>query len=145
MATKRSRKKKRFFTPTEAQKMLPLVRAIVKDIVELAHSLRDQHTRLQRLNDGGIRKGLITREQLADEQIAFDNGQDRLKELVDELTALGVELKDFYSGLIDFPCWMEDREVCLCWKHGEGDLAWWHEVDAGYRGRQPLRLRAAAQ
>lgn len=142
MAAKRARKKKKYFTPAEAQKMLPLVRVIVKDIVELAHSLRDRHVRLERYQDGGVRKGLITAAQLEEEQAAFEGGQDRLQELVEELARLGVELKDFFAGLIDFPCWMDDREVYLCWKHGEGDLAWWHEIDAGFRGRKPLRVEA---
>lgn len=146
MATKRARKNKRkYFTPAEAQNMLPLVRAIVKDIVELAHSLRDRHERLTRLTDGGVRKGLITPEQLEEEQAAFESGQERLHELVDELTGLGVELKDFFSGLVDFPCWMDGREVYLCWKHGEGKLAWWHEIDAGFQGRRPLRIEAPVQ
>jgi len=141
MAAKRTRKKK-FFTPSEAQSMLPLVRAIVKDIVDLAHGLRDRHARLERLTDGGVHKGLITREQLEEEQAAFEAGQDRLQELVEELTELGVELKDYFAGLIDFPCWMDGREVYLCWKHGEKELAWWHEVDAGFQGRKPLRVEA---
>ena len=55
-----------------------------------------------------------------------------------ELEQLGVELKDYYTGLIDFPCWMDGREVYLCWRLGEPDVAHWHEVTEGFAGRQTL-------
>ena len=58
---------------------------------------------------------------------------------VAELDALGVQLKDYERGLIDFPHLREGRVVLLCWQLGEGDrLEWWHETDAGFAGRQQL-------
>ena len=129
---------KKYFTPAKAQAMLPLVRSIVQDISDLAHSLRDRHERLNRLQQGGVGKGLITESQLEEEQAAWDRESDRLKECVSELTELGVEIKDPYTGLVDFPCRQANRDVYLCWKLGEDTLAWWHEIDAGFTGRQPL-------
>ena len=59
--------------------------------------------------------------------------------LVGELEALGVQLKDFNRGLIDFPSLRDGRVVLLCWQLGEGDtLEWWHDIDAGFAGRTPL-------
>ena len=56
-----------------------------------------------------------------------------------ELESLGVQLKDFERGLIDFPSLRDGRVVLLCWQLGEGDeVEWWHDVDAGYAGRTPL-------
>ena len=56
-----------------------------------------------------------------------------------ELDALGVQLKDFDRGLVDFPSLREGRVVLLCWQLGEGDeLEWWHDMDAGFGGRTPL-------
>jgi hypothetical protein len=56
-----------------------------------------------------------------------------------ELEALGVQLKDQSRGLIDFPSLREGRVVLLCWLLGEGDrIEWWHDVEAGFAGRQPL-------
>ena len=138
----RKKKSKRHFTPTEANNMLPLVRAIVKDIVDLAHSLRDQNARLERLTLDGVARGLLTAEQLEEEQAAFEKDQDELQCFVDELHGLGVELKDLLVGLVDFPGWMDDREVYLCWKLGEAEVAWWHETNAGFQGRQPLPVHA---
>jgi hypothetical protein len=138
----RKKKNKRFFTAAEANNMLPLVRAIVKDIVDLAHSLRDQNARLERLTLDGVARGILTAQQLEEEQSAFEKDQDELQAFVDELHGLGLELKDLLVGLVDFPGWMDDREVCLCWKLGEAEVAWWHETNAGYQGRQPLPVHA---
>jgi hypothetical protein len=56
-----------------------------------------------------------------------------------ELETLGVQLKDHERGLIDFPTLRDGRVVLLCWQLGEGDrVEWWHDVDAGFAGRQPL-------
>lgn len=56
-----------------------------------------------------------------------------------ELEGLGVQLKDFERGLVDFPSLRDGRVVLLCWQIGEGDqLEWWHDVDAGFAGRTPL-------
>jgi hypothetical protein len=55
-----------------------------------------------------------------------------------ELKDLGVELKDYFVGLVDFPSVMENREVYLCWRFDESDVAHWHEIDAGFSGRQPI-------
>ena len=56
-----------------------------------------------------------------------------------ELDTLGVQLKDFERGLIDFPSLRDGRVVLLCWHLGDGDqIEWWHDVEAGFAGRQPL-------
>ena len=51
---------------------------------------------------------------------------------------MACELKDIEQGLIDFRTEREGREVYLCWKLGEPDIRWWHELDAGFAGRRPL-------
>jgi hypothetical protein len=50
----------------------------------------------------------------------------------------GIVLRDLDRGLIDFPAIRDEREVYLCWVDGEPDIAFWHELDAGYAGRRPL-------
>jgi hypothetical protein len=56
------------------------------------------------------------------------------------LHLVGVELKDFERGLVDFPALHQDREVLLCWHRGEDEIAFWHELDAGFGGRQSVEL-----
>ena len=59
--------------------------------------------------------------------------------LTTELFEMGVQLKDYSRGLIDFPSIREGRIVLLCWQLGEEhDIQWWHEQEAGFAGRQPL-------
>lgn len=59
--------------------------------------------------------------------------------LTTELHDLGIQLKDYTRGLIDFPSMKDGRVVLLCWQLGEGDrIEWWHEIEAGFAGRQPL-------
>lgn len=63
----------------------------------------------------------------------------KIGKLTTEIGETGVQIKDYTRGLIDFPCWRDGRVVLLCWQLGEGDeIEWWHEVEAGFAGRQPL-------
>jgi hypothetical protein len=63
---------------------------------------------------------------------------DRLDKLVHRILDTGAILKDLNRGLLDFPAWREEHEVYLCWQYGEPDLLYWHEVEAGFAGRQPI-------
>lgn len=63
----------------------------------------------------------------------------KVGKLTTEIAEMGVELKDYTRGLIDFPCLRSGRVVYLCWQIGDGDeIGWWHEVDTGFAGRTPL-------
>lgn len=63
----------------------------------------------------------------------------KIGKLTTEIGELGVEMKDYSRGLIDFPHMKNGRVVLLCWQLGEGDeIEWWHETDAGFAGRQRL-------
>ena len=68
----------------------------------------------------------------------FESDQQRMQDYEQELRTLHIELKDYFTGLIDFPCWMDGREVFLCWRLGEPEVSHWHELDAGFAGRQKL-------
>ena len=65
---------------------------------------------------------------------------DKLDALVHHILDTGVLIKDVNIGLLDFPALRHGREVYLCWQYGEGDIAFWHEVEAGYAGRQPIEI-----
>jgi hypothetical protein len=131
---------KKYFTAAEANATLPLVRAIVRDITALARDLRERDERLKRVRakeqHGAL--GDAYQEELQQVQADFERDLDRMQEYEQELRALGVELKDQYTGLVDFPCWMNGHEVYLCWRAGEAEVGYWHEVDAGFAGRQKL-------
>ena len=63
---------------------------------------------------------------------------DRLDALIHKIQDMGVIIKDINTGLLDFPAIKDGREVYLCWKHGEGDIAYWHEIEDGFAGRQSI-------
>lgn len=138
--TSRPRAKKKHYTVDEANAMLPLLRVILRDVTELANDLRDRYERLTRLQQG---KGLDKAHQEEVQQLIqeFERGQDRMREFEQELEDLGVELKDYYTGLIDFRHLHEGREVYLCWKLGEDEVAHWHELNTGFAGRQKLATK----
>ena len=71
---------------------------------------------------------------------APDGAEYLLNLLIDELQQIGVELKDFEKGLVDFPAVHLNREISLCWHSGETNVHTWHEVDAGYAGRQDVTM-----
>jgi hypothetical protein len=139
-------REKKLFTVSQANATLPLVKAIVADIAELANSLRDRHSRLERAGaQEGKNLSAAHREELQEAERDFERDQERLVEYVEELKVLGVELKDYYSGLIDFPSWYENRVIYLCWRLGEDKVGHWHEVDTGFAGRQRLTARMAKE
>lgn len=124
------------FTVEMANRTLPLVRRIVEDIVQQHRLWREKILELDlvasaaRPEDDAERVATLEREaqSLARDIDAFER----------ELASLGIQLKDRRLGLIDFPSTMGDRPVLLCWRLGEPEVQFWHEVDAGFAGRQPL-------
>jgi hypothetical protein len=104
------------FTVEQANRTLPLVRKIVEDVVR-------QHRRW--------REVILELDLVTSTARELDGYQRELEEL-------GIHLKDRRLGLVDFPSEMNGRHVLLCWRLGEADVQYWHEVDAGFAGRQPL-------
>jgi hypothetical protein len=142
-AQKRSRAKK-FYTVDEANATLPLLRSILRDITELAHELRERNERLNRVQvPAGATLGDAHREELKEMHAELERGQERMREFEQELKNLNVELKDYFTGLIDFPCWLDGRAVYLCWRLGESEIAFWHELDSGFAGRKRLAKELA--
>jgi hypothetical protein len=62
----------------------------------------------------------------------------RMQQAVNQLDGWGIALREIGSGLIDFPALANGRPIWLCWRLGEDDIAWWHEVDSGFDSRKPL-------
>jgi hypothetical protein len=137
MVRSRPPKGKKYFTVAEANATLPYVRSIVRDITGLANQLRERQEQLTRLQSGGSLSA-AHREELEQIVAELERGQQRMGEYRDELVRLGVELKDYFLGLIDFPSQYDGRVVYLCWRLDEPEVAFWHELDAGFGGRQKL-------
>ena len=133
---------KKFFTVAEANQRLPLVRAIVDDIVRLFVDVQERQQRLQELKERNPRRSQqppsVYSEEIEHMEAALETDKERLRGFAGELAELGVDLKDPTVGLVDFPTLVEGQEACLCWKLGEPDVGFWHDLNAGYRGRRPV-------
>lgn len=132
----------KLFTIEEANKALPLVRLITQDLAELSEEVFQRQQRLSRVASGREITGDDPySEELMLVQEQLDIQMQRLNELIDELRELGAEPKNGPGGridLVDFPSNMESRMVYLCWQLGEPNVSHWHELDAGFAGRQVL-------
>ena len=136
--------KKKYFTVEEANKALPLVKAIVGDIVRQFHTVSELRQRLSALTDTHRRPTSDPySEELAQSQAELEAEEEKLEVFIDELSKLGVELKG-PDGLCDFYSIMDGREVYLCWRLGEPEVMHWHELNAGVAGRKPLPLATHA-
>jgi hypothetical protein len=129
---------KRLFTVDEANARLPLLRSILRDVTDLSVQMKVLYDRLIPLQTAGSGDAKIERE-VASLSADLDAMQRSMRGYEAELAELGAELKDAFVGLIDFPGWIDGREVCLCWKLDEPTVAHWHEVDAGFSGRRPIK------
>lgn len=132
---------KRLFTVEEANQRLPLVKAIVHDIVELFRDVQQRRERLVRVKQSradGTSSSRFHSEETEQAEAELAQDEEKLAGFVRELHDLGVEFKDPVLGLVDFPSRMDDRIVHLCWKLDEPEVQFWHELDAGFAGRQLL-------
>jgi len=131
-------KKRKYFTVDEANKALPLVRMIVGDIVRQDRVVEDLQQRLSMLTRERRRPANdLYAEELAQSQAELDAEEVKLRTYIEELKRLGVEFKG-PDGLCDFYSVRDGREVFLCWRLGEPEVSFWHDLDAGFAGRQPL-------
>jgi hypothetical protein len=123
---------RKLFTVEEANGLLPKLRELLQDIALHRDALREKSIHLEPILQaaGGNGGGRIGSE--------YGVEAYRLYLAISRIQALGVILKDLDMGLLDFPHEREGRIVFLCWHHPEERVAFWHEIEAGYAGRQPL-------
>lgn len=121
------------FTVADANRSLVLVGRVVQNVVDRYAELMRLRTRREDL------AALPNTEQpVAVVQRQIEAAVDELTRLNDELTAIGCILKDWATGLVDFPAVNGGRRVWLCWRLGEEQVTHWHELEAGFTGRQPI-------
>ena len=124
----------KIFTVAEANALLPTVRKILARIQRAHKRIYTYRHDAKKASEGAEQGGggLVQGVQYA--KLLMD-----LTSQTGELETLGVQLKDFDRGLVDFPSLRDGRVVLLCWQIGEGDeLEWWHDVEAGFAGRSRL-------
>src|SRR5271163_4872596 len=131
----------KLFTLDEAQALVPVLESLLKRAIEAKQAAEQISDELQRLSQrifvaGGIDIGKVGRQRAE-----LDAHIQRAKDAVEEINAIGVQVKDLDIGLLDFPCKVDDQVVLLCWKMGEPKITHWHTLESGFQGRQPLDER----
>jgi hypothetical protein len=131
------------FTLDEAQSLLPILETLLKRAIEAKRGAEEIEEKLQALSrkvflSGGM---FLDVERVRKRRAVHESHLQQAKDSLAEIEAIGVQVKDLETGLLDFPCLVEGQTVLLCWKLGESRIEFWHTLDAGFRGRQPLDER----
>ncbi len=131
------------FTLDEAQSLLPVLESLLKRAIEgkqLAEEVDSGLTDLMRriYLSGGMRVDVGKVTKLRAE---MEGHLQRVRESVAEMDSIGVQVKDLDTGLLDFPCRVDDQVVLLCWRMGEPAIEHWHTTETGFKDRQPVDER----
>ena len=123
----------RLFTREEAEELLPELREVLEALRQAVSEL-DAPAEYDPTPLAGRRNGRRPTEPGARKRAA----EEEARRLIERVAELGVELKDPRSGLVDFPSRREGQVVYLCWRLGEPHVDFWHPLETGFAGRQPL-------
>jgi hypothetical protein len=131
------------FTLDEAQSLLPVLESLLKRAMDDKRSAQTVESDLNGLAQriyfaGGM---LLNPTGVARRRAEMEAHLKGVRECIAEIDAIGVQVKDLESGLLDFPCRVDDQIVLLCWRVGEPAIEHWHTQDAGFQGRQPVDER----
>jgi hypothetical protein len=129
----------KYFTRDEAEALLPRVESLLREIQTLRAQVVELEEQLAELRVKLMSNGHQRGDEMQRAQASLMSASAEITRRVRNIAALGVLVKDLDMGLIDFPTLRGGREVYLCWRLGEGSrIAWWHDVDSGFAGRQRL-------
>jgi hypothetical protein len=135
----------RTFTFEEAQDLLPVLESLLRKSIDGKKQIESIDSELQALShriflNGGMSINVV---HLARRRAEREKTFQRIKDAMDEIDAMGVQVKDLDIGLLDFPCEVDGQTVLLCWKLGEKGISHWHGVSEGFAGRKPIDARIA--
>jgi len=133
----------RYFTFDEAQTLLPVLESLLRNAVESKQTIETVDSEFEDLRqrifvNGGTSVDIVT---LARRRAEKDKAVQKAKDTLSEIDSIGVQVKDLDTGLLDFPCVVEDQVILLCWKMGEKGITHWHGMEEGFRGRKPIDER----
>ena len=121
-----------YFTLQQANKALKVIRPLMDEVQAIREKiLANQPEAWPAIEKSAGNGGNKALSRMVDDF-------EKLDGLIHQILDTGVQIKDINIGLLDFSAMRNGHEVFLCWKYGEGDIAFWHEIDAGYAGRQPI-------
>jgi len=133
----------RTFTLDEAQDLLPILESLLRASIDGKKLIESVDAELQATAqrvflNGGMSLNVV---HFARRKAEREKAIQRVKDAMDEIDAMGVQVKDLDIGLLDFPCEVDGQTVLLCWKLGEKAITHWHGVSEGFAGRKPVDER----
>ena len=126
------------FTREEAEELLPYIAPLLFKLRELKRQRDDLQARGTELVQKSRGNGHGVDNETGKVRREIEAAGTQISELIEKVQGMVIELKDPEAGLIDFRSIREGREVYLCWRLGEEHVSFWHEIEAGFAGRQPL-------
>ena len=127
-----------YFTREEAEALLPQIPVILREIQDGRRLMLQTQEELYDLRLQAAGNGHHLHERIMKTQKDLAVQAQTLRTLANELATFGCELKDPDKGLIDFLSLRNGREIYLCWFLGEERINFWHYLETGFAGRQPL-------
>jgi hypothetical protein len=122
----------RLFTLAEAQGLIPQLRSLIEEISAAWNRIRELNPEIQKARDAAAFDGF------SKSGVEYVEAVSHLMLLIHQVKDMGVILKDADKGLCDFPYMRQGRVVYLCWQLGEERIEYWHDIEAGFAGREPL-------
>ena len=141
---------KRYYTVAEANEWVPELAELFGRVMQLRAQVKQVYHRLAEAGHAPSDEEIEEGEELAidvDEDVSpevlrdkawFSGLLETLREQIEAIQDTGCLIKDIEIGLVDWITMHQGREVYLCWKYGETQVAWWHEIEAGFAGRRPV-------
>jgi hypothetical protein len=124
------------FTLAEANEAVPRLQILMERLQRSALRLHEELRDLAAESETDLTE--LSTEELLRQRPAARGLAEEIESIVDEIQASGAVLKDIQLGLIDFPSERDGEVVYLCWQFGEPEVAFWHRLEDGFSGRQPL-------
>jgi len=129
----------RYFTRETAEALLPRIELLLREVQALRAEQSTSAPRGAELGERVKSNGHVPHASTGGTGAASLQAREHIEARLEQITALGVLVKDLDTGLIDFPTLRDGHEIYLCWRLGEGEhIQWWHEIEDGFAGRQPL-------
>ena len=130
----------RTFTLQEAQVLLPVLKSLLQQAIDGKQLIEKIDSEFQELAQriflsGGL---LVEIGRMALRRAEREKTVQRIKDVLSEIDATGVQVKDLEMGLLDFPCVVDGKTILLCWKMGEDKITHWHGTEEGYAGRKVI-------
>ena len=130
----------RYFTLESARRILPEVRRLMAAAMQARAEMAEIRQRVEAFRErvgllGGVSLGALNEGGW---RSIAERAAGQMRRSLEAMEEIGAQVKDLGMGLVDFPTLYRGREVLLCWRMGEPDIAWWHGADEGFQGRKPV-------